>query len=102
MIAALEDNDDPIISPAGSCTYAVKSYPTYLADEPAWALRAEKGCRAYAGSHLFYCQQTGRRGRRCQPAGQSGLSPFVQPDSQAGRERRAAHAVEKTYAVWNC
>jgi len=34
LIAALEDNDDPIISPAGSCTYAVKSYPMYLADEP--------------------------------------------------------------------
>lgn len=42
LIAALEENDDPIISPAGSCTYAVKSYPTYLADEPEWALRAEK------------------------------------------------------------
>ena len=27
---------------AGNCTYAVKSYPTYLADEPEWALRAEK------------------------------------------------------------
>ena len=36
------NNDDPIISPAGSCTYAVKSYPTYLADEPEWASRAEK------------------------------------------------------------
>lgn len=24
LIAALEENDDPIISPAGSCTYAVK------------------------------------------------------------------------------
>ncbi len=42
LIAALEDNDDPIISPAGSCTYAVKSYPTYLADEPEWASRAAK------------------------------------------------------------
>lgn len=42
LIAALEDNDAPIISPAGSCTYAVKSYPTYLADEPEWASRAEK------------------------------------------------------------
>ncbi len=41
LIAALEDNDDPIISPAGSCTYAVK-LPTYLADEPEWASRAEK------------------------------------------------------------
>ena len=29
-------------SPDGSCTYAVKSYPTYLADEPEWASRAEK------------------------------------------------------------
>ncbi|ANR77892.1 hypothetical protein BBB57_06210 [Kosakonia sacchari] len=42
LIAALEENDDPIISPAGSCTYAIKSYPGYLTDEPEWALRAEK------------------------------------------------------------
>ncbi len=42
LIAALEDNDDPIISPAGSCTYAVKVTRTYLADEPEWASRAEK------------------------------------------------------------
>ncbi|MFP1463655.1 heterodisulfide reductase-related iron-sulfur binding cluster [Escherichia coli] len=41
LIAALEDNDDPIISPAGR-TYAVKSYPMYLADEPEWASRAAK------------------------------------------------------------
>lgn len=40
LIAALEDNDDPIISPAGSCTYAIKSYPDYLKDEPEWAKRA--------------------------------------------------------------
>ena len=32
----LEVNDYPIISPAGSCTYAIKGYPTYLADEPQW------------------------------------------------------------------
>ncbi|WP_366557308.1 (Fe-S)-binding protein [Edwardsiella tarda] len=42
LIRALEENDDPIISPAGSCTYAVKSYPTYLSAEPDWALRAER------------------------------------------------------------
>ncbi|WP_395755981.1 (Fe-S)-binding protein [Edwardsiella ictaluri] len=42
LIRALEENDDPIISPAGSCTYAVKSYPSYLSDEPGWALRAER------------------------------------------------------------
>nr|WP_202428472.1 (Fe-S)-binding protein [Dickeya dianthicola] len=41
LIAALEENDDPIISPAGSCTYAIKSYATWLADEPEWAQRAE-------------------------------------------------------------
>ncbi|MGY5957222.1 L-lactate dehydrogenase complex protein LldE [Kosakonia sp. BK9b] len=41
LIAALEENDDPIISPAGSCTYAIKSYPGYLAEEPEWARRAE-------------------------------------------------------------
>lgn len=42
LIAALEENDDPIVSPAGSCTYAIKSYPMYLADEPEWAQRAER------------------------------------------------------------
>lgn len=41
LIAALEDNDDIIISPAGSCTYAIKSYAGYLADEPDWARRAD-------------------------------------------------------------
>lgn len=76
LIAALEDNDDPIISPAGSCTYAVKSYPTYLADEPEWALRAES-FRAYAGSHLLYRQQTGCGGRWCQPAGPRCVSSFL-------------------------
>jgi L-lactate dehydrogenase complex protein LldE len=40
LISALEDNDYPIVSPAGSCTYAIKGYPTYLADEPGWAARA--------------------------------------------------------------
>lgn len=42
LIAALEENDDPIISPAGSCTYAIKSYASWLQDEPEWAARAEK------------------------------------------------------------
>ncbi|MEN5858960.1 (Fe-S)-binding protein, partial [Klebsiella pneumoniae] len=30
------------LSPPTICNSAVKSYPTYLADEPEWALRAEK------------------------------------------------------------
>lgn len=42
LIAALEDNDDPIISPAGSCMNAIRHYPEYLVDEPEWALRAER------------------------------------------------------------
>ncbi|MGG7445122.1 (Fe-S)-binding protein [Kosakonia oryzendophytica] len=42
LISALEENDYPIVSPAGSCTYAIKSYPGYLVDEPEWAARAEK------------------------------------------------------------
>lgn len=41
LISALEENDYPIVSPAGSCTYAIKSYPGYLADEPDWAARAQ-------------------------------------------------------------
>ena len=41
LIETLEVNDYPIISPAGSCTYAIKGYPSYLADEPQWALRAQ-------------------------------------------------------------
>ena len=34
LIETLEVNDYPIISPTGSCTYAIKGYPSYLADEP--------------------------------------------------------------------
>lgn len=41
LIAALEENDYPIVSPAGSCTWAIKSYASYLRDEPEWARRAE-------------------------------------------------------------
>ncbi|AJC65802.1 MULTISPECIES: (Fe-S)-binding protein [Dickeya] len=40
LIAALEENDDPIVSPAGSCTNAIKHYADWLADEPEWARRA--------------------------------------------------------------
>lgn len=37
LIAALEENDYPIISPAGSCTNAIRHYAGWLADEPDWA-----------------------------------------------------------------
>lgn len=42
LIETFEVNDYPIISPAGSCTYAIKGYSKYLANEPDWAIRAEK------------------------------------------------------------
>ncbi|ACS85038.1 (Fe-S)-binding protein [Musicola paradisiaca] len=42
LIAALEENDDPIISPAGSCTNAIRHYAHWLADEPDWAARADR------------------------------------------------------------
>lgn len=42
IIVALEENDAPVVSPAGSCTYVIKSYARYLADQPEWAARAER------------------------------------------------------------
>lgn len=42
LIAALEENDDPIVSPAGSCTNAIRHYSDWLAGEPEWARRAER------------------------------------------------------------
>ncbi len=42
MIAAFEENDHPIVTPAGSCAASIKRYPEYLASEPEWAARAQK------------------------------------------------------------
>ncbi|MGF1757030.1 (Fe-S)-binding protein [Photobacterium sagamiensis] len=42
LIMAFEENDLPIVTPAGSCAASVKKYPEYLADEPEWAERAQK------------------------------------------------------------
>ncbi|MEH2921632.1 (Fe-S)-binding protein [Samsonia erythrinae] len=42
QIAALEENDDPIISPAGSCTNAIRHYADWLVDDPEWAQRARQ------------------------------------------------------------
>lgn len=41
IIQAFEENDHPIVSPAGSCAASIKKYPEYLADEPEWAARAQ-------------------------------------------------------------
>lgn len=42
LICALEENEYPIVSPAGSCAYAIKNYPHYLAGEPDWVARAKR------------------------------------------------------------
>lgn len=39
-IVAFEENDYPIVCPAGSCTYALLSYALHLVNEPEWAERA--------------------------------------------------------------
>ena len=41
-IELFERSDLPIIVPAGSCAYTMKSYAKYLRDEPEWAARAEQ------------------------------------------------------------
>lgn len=41
LIRTFEVNDYPIVAPAGSCVYAIKSYAHYLQNEPEWAKRAE-------------------------------------------------------------
>lgn len=42
LIETFEVNDYPIVAPAGSCVYAITTYPEYLKDEPEWAERAKK------------------------------------------------------------
>lgn len=46
IVETFEENDYPIVSPAGSCTYTIKSYPKYfrefLPEELGWAERAER------------------------------------------------------------
>lgn len=42
LITTFEANDYPIVAPAGSCVYAIKTYADYLQDEPEWAARAVK------------------------------------------------------------
>ncbi|AKD40202.1 (Fe-S)-binding protein [Pasteurella multocida] len=42
LIETFEVNDYPIVAPAGSCVYAIKTYAEYLKEEPEWAARAQK------------------------------------------------------------
>ncbi|MFZ7142415.1 (Fe-S)-binding protein [Avibacterium avium] len=44
LVETFEVNDYPIVAPAGSCVYAIKTYPEYFHrfNEPEWAERAQK------------------------------------------------------------
>ncbi|QLB21520.1 hypothetical protein A6B43_08280 [Vespertiliibacter pulmonis] len=44
LVQTFEDNDYPIVAPAGSCVYAIKNYPEYFErfGEKDWAERAKK------------------------------------------------------------
>lgn len=59
LIEAFEINDYPIVSPAGSCTYAIKTYPKYLANEPEWAARAQKVADRFYDLTSFIVHQLG-------------------------------------------
>ncbi|KHN62532.1 hypothetical protein OI70_01325 [Dickeya fangzhongdai] len=59
LIATLEENDDPIISPAGSCTNAIRHYADWLAEEPEWARRAERVAGRMVDLTSFIVNQLG-------------------------------------------
>ncbi|APG17969.1 hypothetical protein Y71_13850 [Kosakonia radicincitans DSM 16656] len=59
QIAALEINDDPIISPAGSCMNAIRHYQDWLSDEPEWAARAAKIASRMVDLTSFIVNQLG-------------------------------------------
>lgn len=44
LVETFEVNDYPIVAPAGSCVYAIKTYPDHFErfGEPEWAARAKK------------------------------------------------------------
>lgn len=94
LIAALEDNDDPIISPAGSCTYAVKSYPTYLADEPEWASRAAKVAARMQDLTSFIVNKLGVVDVGASLQGRAVYHPSCSPPV-SWEEGRATYAAEK-------
>lgn len=59
QIAALEINDYPIISPAGSCMNAIRHYGDWLVDEPEWAMRAAKVASRMLDLTSFIVNQLG-------------------------------------------
>ena len=59
QITALEINDDPIISPAGSCMNAIRHYQDWLSDEPEWAMRAARIASRMVDLTSFIVNQLG-------------------------------------------
>lgn len=62
LIETFEVNDYPIVAPAGSCVYAIKTYAEYLKEEPEW-LRALKKWRIVLRFNRFYCESV--KGCQC-------------------------------------
>ena len=59
QIVAFEENDYPIVSPAGSCMNAIRHYPDWLVNEPEWALRAAKVASRMVDLTSFIVHQLG-------------------------------------------
>lgn len=57
LIETFEVNDYPIVAPAGSCVYAIKNYPQYFENDPAWQARAEKVANRFCDLTDFIVNQ---------------------------------------------
>ncbi len=58
-IVAMEENDYPIVSPAGSCTYTMMNYANYLIGEPDWQERARRMARRISDLTTFIVNTLG-------------------------------------------
>lgn len=61
LVQTFEVNDYPIVAPAGSCVYAIKTYPEYFEKfgEPQWAERAKKVADRFYDLTDFIVNQLG-------------------------------------------
>ena len=84
LIAAPEDNDDPIISPAGSCTYAVKATRRIWRMNLEWALRAEKVAGRMQDLTSFIVNKLGVVDVGASLQGRAVYHPSCSPDPQTG------------------
>lgn len=61
LVQTFEVNDYPIVAPAGSCVYAIKTYPEHFEKfgEPQWAERAKKVADRFYDLTDFIVNQLG-------------------------------------------